>query len=160
RIASELNVGTLIEGSLRRSRDRIKASVSLVDPKTETAFWATETEESSANLFELQARLARSVSSKLRMRQIASIRQPVKTAAGATGQAPDPKAFALYLKGRYFMNLRSEDSLKKGIALFQQAIEIDPAFPAPYVGLANCFGLLGYYEYLSPKEAFVRGMFY
>jgi class 3 adenylate cyclase/TolB-like protein/Tfp pilus assembly protein PilF len=159
RIAAELNVGTLIEGSLRKSGNRIKATVSLVDPKTETTFWASESEEHASNLFELQGKLARSLTAKLRMRQIAAL-EPGPNGSSATGAAPDPQAFSLYLKGRYFMNLRSEESLKKGVALFKQAIEIDPAFGGPYVGLANCFGLMGYYEYLSPKEAFIRGMFY
>ncbi|HUP57715.1 MAG TPA: tetratricopeptide repeat protein, partial [Bdellovibrionota bacterium] len=155
-IAAELHAGTLIEGSLRKSGDRLKVSVSLVDPASETTIWAEEHEDRSANVFELQAKIARSVTTKLRMRRIASI-----PPGGTQEQAsPDKEAFMLYIKGRFFLNQRTKEGFEKGIALFKKAIEIDPSFQGPYVGLANSYGFMGYYEYMSPKEALLKGMHY
>jgi tetratricopeptide (TPR) repeat protein len=62
----------------------------------------------------------------------------------------------LYLKGRYFWNRRSEGGLQRGIEFFQQAIEKDPSYALPYTGIADCYNILGWYGYISPKKAFPR----
>jgi tetratricopeptide (TPR) repeat protein len=66
------------------------------------------------------------------------------------------EAYNLYLKGRYFWNRRSEGGLQRGIEFFQQAIEKDPSYALPYTGIADCYNILGWYGYISPKKAFPR----
>jgi tetratricopeptide (TPR) repeat protein len=66
------------------------------------------------------------------------------------------EAYEAYLKGRYFWNKRTGDSLKQAVDYFQQAIEKDPNYAQAYTGLADSFALLGDWEYgvLAPKEAY------
>jgi Tfp pilus assembly protein PilF len=65
-------------------------------------------------------------------------------------------AYQLYLKGRYFWSKRTEEGLNKATEHIQQAIDIDPNYALAYVGLADCYNLLGFYSVLEPKEAFPR----
>jgi len=66
------------------------------------------------------------------------------------------EAYNLYLKGRYYWNMRTGKNLKKSIEYFKQAIEKDPTYALAYGGIADCYNLLGYYNYLSPQEAYSR----
>jgi tetratricopeptide (TPR) repeat protein len=79
---------------------------------------------------------------------------------GTAAPAVDPEAYNNYLKGRYFWNKRSTDSLFKAIDYFQEAIAKDPAYAAAYAGVADSYNLLGSsgYAALRPKEAFPKAI--
>jgi tetratricopeptide (TPR) repeat protein len=70
----------------------------------------------------------------------------------------DPVAYEAYLKGRYFMNKRTGDDLRKAIEYFSQAIDRMPSYAAAYSGLADAYALAGDWKYgvLSPREAFAK----
>jgi tetratricopeptide (TPR) repeat protein len=68
----------------------------------------------------------------------------------------DPDAYDLYLKGIYFWNKRSSESMRKGMVFFQQALEKDPAYSLAYASLADSFNTLGFWGWLAPKEAFPK----
>jgi tetratricopeptide (TPR) repeat protein len=65
-------------------------------------------------------------------------------------------AYEAYLKGRHYWNKRNAESLRKGIACFQDAIERDPTYPLAHVGLADSFLIAGFYSDIPPKETFPR----
>ena len=66
----------------------------------------------------------------------------------------NPEAYRLYLKGRFHLNKRTEDGLKKGLEYFKRAIETDPSYAAAYSGMADCYTLLGAAGYsMPPREA-------
>jgi tetratricopeptide (TPR) repeat protein len=69
----------------------------------------------------------------------------------------DPEAYHLYLTGRYFWNKRTKDGFEKAIECWQRAIACDPDCALAYSGVADAYGLLGYYGYLRPMEAFEAG---
>jgi tetratricopeptide (TPR) repeat protein len=66
------------------------------------------------------------------------------------------EAYQLYLRGRHFWGRREEGGLQKAVECFRQAMEIDPLYVMPYVGLADAFNTFGAYEYLPPRDAFPR----
>ena len=88
-------------------------------------------------------------------RGLAAERQALR--AGAI-HAPTREAYLLYLKGRFFIAKRTEEGLRKGLDYFQHSIEKDPAFADAYVGSANAYGLLGYYGYERPRDAFTESL--
>ncbi len=59
----------------------------------------------------------------------------------------------MYLRGRYFWNNRTKESLNRAIDYFQQAIELDPNYALAYAGLSDSHSLLGYYSYAPRKES-------
>jgi tetratricopeptide (TPR) repeat protein len=76
----------------------------------------------------------------------------------AAPHVPGVEAQDLYLKGRYYFEKRTPDDLNKAVDFFTQAIVHDPAYPAPYVGLADTYNLLREYSAMLPEEAFPRAL--
>lgn len=68
----------------------------------------------------------------------------------------DAQAYQDYLRGRFYWNKRTADGVKKGIEYFQRAIDKDPGYSLPYVGLADSYNILGYYAYAAPRDAFPK----
>jgi hypothetical protein len=68
----------------------------------------------------------------------------------------DVEAYNLYLQGRYHWNRRYRGGMQTAMRFFQQAKEKDPSFALPYSGLADALGVLAFYGYLPPKEAFPK----
>jgi len=87
--------------------------------------------------------------------QIGISLNPQEQAALKNVKVVNPEAYVSYLKGRYFWNKRTADSLKVALAYFNQAIEEDPKFAQAYSGLADTYALLGDWQYavMTPKEA-------
>ena len=83
-------------------------------------------------------------------------REPRYKNALAAPHVADAEAQDLYLKGRYYFEKRTPDDLNKAVDLFTQAIVHDPAYAAPYVGLADTYNLLREYSAMRPEEAFPR----
>jgi tetratricopeptide (TPR) repeat protein len=87
-----------------------------------------------------------------------SHREPRFKSALAAPHVPSAEAQDLYLKGRYYFEKRTPDDLNKAVDFFTQAIVHDPAYPAPYVGLADTYNLLREYSAMLPQEAFPRAL--
>jgi Tfp pilus assembly protein PilF len=85
-------------------------------------------------------------------------REPRFKNALAAPHVPSVEAQDLYLKGRYYFEKRTPDDLNKAVDFFTQAIVHDPAYPAPYVGLADTYNLLREYSAMLPQEAFPRAL--
>jgi tetratricopeptide (TPR) repeat protein len=85
-------------------------------------------------------------------------REPRFKNALAAPHAPNTEAQDLYLKGRYYFEKRKPDDLNKAVDFFTQAIVHDPAYAAPYVGLADTYNLLREYSTMPPQEAFPRAL--
>jgi tetratricopeptide (TPR) repeat protein len=76
--------------------------------------------------------------------------------AASGSRRVDPEAADLYLKGRYYWNKRTPDDLNKAVGYFTQAIVRDPGYARAYVGLADCYNLLGEYTAMPPGETHAR----
>ncbi|MGA7474148.1 MAG: tetratricopeptide repeat protein [Candidatus Sulfotelmatobacter sp.] len=83
-------------------------------------------------------------------------REPRFKNALAAPHVADAESQDLYLKGRYYFEKRTPDDLNKAVDFFTQAIVHDPAYPAPYVGLADTYNLLREYSAMPPQEAYPR----
>jgi eukaryotic-like serine/threonine-protein kinase len=150
-IAKELNVEAVMEGSIERSGDRVRISAQLIQAATDQHMWAEAYDRDLHDVLRVQEEIARSIAQEVQI-QLTPQEQALLTKA----RPVDPEAYELYLKGRYFWNKRTRESNDKAIALFQQAIARDPAYPSPYSGLADCYILFAIsfdVGSLSPTEA-------
>jgi tetratricopeptide (TPR) repeat protein len=154
KIGRELGVEGIIEGSVLRSGDRVRVTVQLVDARTDTHLWAEAYERDLRDVFRLQSEVAAAVSS-----QIATTLTPQAHASPERRPVP-PEAYEAYLKGRYYLNKRKPDDLKKSEEYFQIAVEEDPAYAAAYAGLADSYQVRGSWEggLLAPSEAFPKAI--
>src|SRR5579864_3911984 len=152
-IAHELNVDAVVEGTVLRSGDQVRITAQLIEASTDKHLWSQSYEGELRDTLALQSRVASAIADQIRISLT-----PQEQAALKSVKVVNPEAYKSYLKGRYFWNKRTADSLKAALAYFNQAIEQDPKFAQAYSGLADTYALLGDWQYavMRPKEAFPK----
>jgi tetratricopeptide (TPR) repeat protein len=93
------------------------------------------------------------VTAMVRGRSVAAI-DPVTPVQAAR---PNDQAYIRYLQGRYLIARRNEESLRKAVSKFEEAVRLDEGFAPAYVGAANALGLMGFYGWVSPNDSLARG---
>jgi TolB-like protein/DNA-binding winged helix-turn-helix (wHTH) protein/Tfp pilus assembly protein PilF len=149
-IARELNVDAVVEGTVLRSGDQVRITAQLIEAASDRHLWSQSYEGELRDTLALQNKVARAIADQIRINL-----NPQEQAALKTVKTVNPQAYESYLKGRYFWNKRTADSLKVALAYFNQAIDEDPKYAQAYSGLADTYALLGDWQYavMSPKEA-------
>jgi DNA-binding winged helix-turn-helix (wHTH) protein/TolB-like protein/Tfp pilus assembly protein PilF len=147
----EQRVDAVLEGNLHRVGEKVRVSARLIDTRDGSSLWSDKYDEYFTDIFAAQD----SISEK-----IAKALAPELTGAERTRLAKrytdNTEAYQAYVKGRYFMDKRTEDGFNKAIEYFQQAIEKDPKYALAYAGLADCQHFLGGYGLLPPKETYPK----
>ena len=151
RIGQELKVGSLIEGSVRKSKDQVRITVQLVDTESEEQLWTETYNRNLQDIFSVQSDIAQQVAKALEVRL--GVRE---NSALRREQTQNPEAYSFYLKGRHRWNLRSENEINRAIKYFEEAIGRDPAYALAYAGLADCYSILGYYAFRRPVAVYPR----
>src|SRR5216117_3367626 len=142
RIGQEVKVGSLIEGSVRKSKNQVRITVQLVDTENEEQLWIETYNRNLQDIFSVQSDIAQQVAKALEVRL--GVRE---NSAIRREQTQNPEAYSFYLKGRHRWNLRSENEINRAIKYFEEAIGKDPRYALAYAGLADCYSILGYYGY-------------
>ena len=148
-IGQALNVGAVLEGSVRKAGKRLRIIVQLINASDGYHLWSERYDRQMEDVFEIQDEITLAIVEALKVKLLGAER-----AALLKRHTENTEAYHLYLKGRYYWNKRTE--LKKGLGYFQQAIELDPNYALSYVGLADSYNLLAGHSGLSPKENFPR----
>src|ERR1700674_4124856 len=133
-IAKELNVDGIVEGAVVQSAERVRVEAQLIQATTDRHVWASTYERSLGDAVLLQSEVARAIANAIQVQLT-----PQEQARLGRTQSVDPQTYELYLKGRYFWNKRDEDSLRKSIDYFQQAIQHSPNYALAYAGLAEAY---------------------
>jgi adenylate cyclase len=152
-IAKQLQVGTVLEGSVRKSGDRIKVTVQLIDSQTSESLWSETYDRELKDVLTIQMEISKSVSESLRVRLLSQ-----EKGLFDRKQTVNPVVYSLCLKGRFYWNEREKDSVEKAVKYFQRAVKTDPSFAPAYSGLADCYIILGDYGWMSPEKAYPLGM--
>jgi TolB-like protein/DNA-binding winged helix-turn-helix (wHTH) protein/Tfp pilus assembly protein PilF len=150
-VGEALHADALVEGTLRRARDRVRVSVQLVNAETGYQIWSNEYERDVKDVFAAEDEISRAIVKALQ----------VTLAGGAdarlvmrTGSA---EAHDLYLKGRYFFGRRAEPGmLQKSVTYFERATRADSLYAAAYSGLSDAYSVLSIWGYEVPREGFPR----
>ena len=138
-IARELRVDAVVEGTVQRSGDRVVIRAQLIHAATDVHLWVQDYEREMRDVLDLQSEIAQAIA-----RQIQIKMTPDEQARLKSTHPVRPKAFDLYLQGRYlYWNKRTEENLDKAVEHFQNAIKEDSSFAQAYVGLADCYNALG-----------------
>ncbi len=146
-IAKELDAGTVIEGSVRKASNKVRITVQLLDARTEGHVWAENYDRDLRDVFEIQSDVAMRVSEALRVHVLPSEQHELEKRP-----TESKEAYILYLKGRYHWNVRTPKSVKMAVEFFEKAIQEDPNFALAYVGLADCYIILGDQGVVRPME--------
>jgi len=146
-IGRELNVETVIEGSVRRSGKRLRVSAQLVNVADGYQLWSERYDREMADVFDIQDEITSSIVATLQPTLLGQQQPSVRR------HSDNVAAFELYLKGRHFWHQRTKQSLGAGIACFRQAIELDPDYALAHAGLADSYAIQRPYGYVRPDEA-------
>ena len=147
RIAQQLGVANILEGSVQKPSDQVRVNVQLIHAPTDTHLWADTYDRKLTDVFAVESEIAKTVAERLQAKLTGTAEHVL-----ASRPTENPEAHQLYLKGRYFWNKRTTENLKKAIDYFEQAIAKDPAYAVAYSGLADAHAVLPYYAATSPKD--------
>ncbi|WP_446742412.1 protein kinase domain-containing protein [Silvibacterium acidisoli] len=150
-IAEQLNVDTILDGSVRWSENKLRVTVQLTDARTGYQIWSQKYDHELKDIFAIQEDIASSVAAKFERKEKTGLPRMHSRYAG------NVDAHGLYLKGRYHWEQRTEASFKLAFQAFQQAIETDPLCAPAYSGLADCHISFGYWGVAPPRSAWKKG---
>ncbi len=151
KLGSDLNVRTVLTGRVVQRGDSLIIGTELVDVANGWRLWGEQYNRKLADVVAVQEEIANEISERLRLNLTGEEKKRL-----SKRPTLDAHAYQDYLRGRFYWNKRTEDGVKKGIEYFQRAVEKDPGYPLPYVGLADSYNILGFYAYADPREAFPR----
>lgn len=136
RIAAELGVTHVVEGTVRRDGDRVLVTIQLIDALEDRQIWAERYERELSRVFALQAEIAERIAEGLRVRLTPGERRRIATSASTRLEAYD-----LYLRAREYVGRRRDSDMDLGIGLLRQAIATDSSFGAAHARLAVAYAL-------------------
>ena len=148
-IGQELGVSHLLEGSVRRSGERVRITAQLIRVSDATHLWAEGYERSLHDILALQAEVARAIAREIQIKLTVGVQHRLDRVA-----AIDPEAHEAYLRGRHLWNRRTEEGLRNSIALYEEAIRRQPDYAMAYTGVADSYVMLACRGMVSAKETF------
>ena len=154
RVAEELGVAAVLEGSVRRGGGRVRVVAQLIDAATDAHLWTETYDRALTDFLAVQAEVAEQIARALRVELTPGARERI-------GARPpeSPRAFHLYLRGRYFLGQGSREGWHRAVESFRLALEEDPRYALAYAGLADAYAQLPLFVFapLLPRpEALAR----
>jgi TolB-like protein/Flp pilus assembly protein TadD len=149
--AERLNVALIVTGSVRKADTEARIMMHVVDAASGCYLWSGAIDRSLDNVFAVQEEVARTVAEQLDRELIGGsqsrgVRHPTENFA----------AYNLYVQGRYHLNQRTEEGLRKAVEFFEKALVENAQYAQAYSGLADAYGLLGHYGALAPAEVWTK----
>ncbi len=146
-IGRALNVGAILEGSVRKSGNRLRISAQLIDVHGGVLLWSERYDRDLEDIFVVQDEIATIIAGCLQ----AKLSPP----ASRPGSAQSLAAYDAYLRGRFYWNKGTSESCRTSVEHFERAIAIDKGYARAYAGIAEALvysALLG----ASAAETFPR----
>jgi serine/threonine protein kinase/tetratricopeptide (TPR) repeat protein len=145
-IAKELNVRAVVEASVLTAGSKVRINAKLVKASTDQTLWAQSYEREIVDILVLQSEVAQTIAQEIKVEVT-----PEEETRLASARVVDAEAHKAYLKGRYFLDMMTPESINKSIEYFQQSIDIDPEYAPPHAGLSDaCFHLVDWV--ITPTE--------
>jgi tetratricopeptide (TPR) repeat protein len=150
-VGRELGVDAVLDGQIQRENDRVRLTVQLIRVVDGVHLWSDTFDENFTNIFSMEDEVSSQVAQSIRLGLTGEEKKRLAKRSTASSEA-----YRAYLKGRYFWNERTEDSLGKGLAYFSKAVDVDPTYAEAYAGIADSYAMLGLYTVLPPNDAFPK----
>jgi TolB-like protein/DNA-binding winged helix-turn-helix (wHTH) protein/Flp pilus assembly protein TadD len=148
RIAEELDVDAVVEGTVSRAGDRVRITAQLIQATTDRHLWAQSYEREARDVMSLQREVAAAIAQAVEVKLQLEEKLRMTRAAGPV----QPEAYEAYLKGRLYWSKRSPEASLKAVGYFQQAIERDPAYAPAYSGLSDTYRAFDVQGLAPPRE--------
>lgn len=148
-IGKELNVGVILEGSIRREGDQVRIVAQLIDAATDRHLWAETYDKEFRQIFAIQSDVAQRIAAALQAKLSSAEKERIESRPTSSTEA-----YTNYLKGRHHWNRRTADDLHQAVVYFTQAVALDPSYALAYAGLAESYSLLPEYAWAPAPEMF------
>jgi TolB-like protein/DNA-binding winged helix-turn-helix (wHTH) protein/Tfp pilus assembly protein PilF len=149
KIAEELHVDAVVEGSVVRSGNNVRITAQLIDARHDRHLWAQSYEREVKEILNCQDAVALDIASAVK-----AALSPEEHEILARPRSVKPEAYEAYLRGRNKLGKQAQEPIKDSLQDFQHAIDLDPLYAPAYSGLADAYSLLANYGALLPQEAF------
>jgi adenylate cyclase len=148
RVAEELSVGTVLEGSVRRAGDRVRITAQLIDAASDSHLWSETYDREMKDVFAIQDDIAQSITNALEMTLTPKERRAIQNVATS-----DARAYDYYLRGCSYMHTMTKRDYEHAISMFRQAIELDSKYALAYAGMADAYAHMYRYADASKENA-------
>ena len=142
-IARRLNVANVLEGSVRKSGDKIRITAQLVRASDSSHLWSQTYDRQMADVFEVQDEIAAAVVNQLKIKLLGDAPKTRTT---------DPEAYARFLQAREITRRHDLAAFEQAIELYKQALAIDPNYAPAWDGLAETYCYQMDYGGLSSED--------
>ncbi len=151
-IGRELGVDYVLEGTTRSDGTRVRVAAQLIQVRDQTHIWANSYDTEMRDVLDVHRNIASAVASSI------SVALPEAAREQSAARSVDPQAYEDYLRGKFLFEQRTEESLIAALHHFHESAGLDPRFAGTYAEIADCYALLEYYGYMSPKEAYPQAL--
>jgi serine/threonine-protein kinase len=128
-IGQKLNVGAILEGSVRKAGSHVRITAQLVKAEDGFHLWSKTYDRELDDVFAVQEQIAQSVAAALKLTLLAP--------SSSAPRSHSAEAYNAYLQGRFYFERRTKESLEEAIGYFQKAIDVDPGYAQAWAALAN-----------------------
>ena len=160
-IGEKLNAATLLDGSVRKSGNRVRISVQLVNAADRVQLWSETYDRSLEDIFAVQDDIAQSVVKELRATLLgeapdsaASRKAEAEVAAAAKGHGTNPEAHRLYLQGKFLIERVTEQDTAQGLRYLMEALTLDPNHALAWSEVARAQSNRGGYGWATVHEGY------
>ena len=154
-IAQELGVSYLVEGTILKDGEKVRIYIQLLDAKKDKHLWSQQYDRDLSGIFsfisDVSHQIADQLEAALSVKELEEI-EKVYT--------QNPRAYQLYLKGRFFLNRRTKDEVKNSIDYFNQALKIDPNYSLAWAGLGDSYFNMTRYDYMPESDGKLKSLEY
>jgi TolB-like protein len=154
-IGRELSVSSILEGSVQKIGNKVRITAQLIDAGTDVHLWSETYDRNISDIFSIQSEVAQTVARELKATLTSKEKGQIEK-----NQTNNVGAYNLYLQGRFFWRMRTEEGVKKSTEYFEKAIAIDPDYALAYTGLADTYFILTYYGWSPNPEGYIKAKEY
>ncbi len=150
-IGRKLDVEKMLEGSVRKSGQRIRITAQLINVTDSSHLWSKSFNREMEDIFAIQDEISLAIVDKLKIKLLGKEKQGL-----VKRHADNQEAYSFYLKARYFFNKLNPGGFEKAIENFEQAIEKDPNNAAAFAGLADSYWYSSIWGNLPPHQTYPK----
>ena len=152
-VGEKLGVYYLLEGSVRKSADRVRIAVALVKAGDSANVWSETYDRELKDIFAVQSEIAGAVAKQLKVALLGNNGQAAQLATAATPSNQNVEAYNALLQGNFYFNRRTAEDTRKAIGYYEEAIRLDPRYALSYAKLSLAAGnLVNNYVSIATKE--------
>jgi TolB-like protein/Tfp pilus assembly protein PilF len=130
KIAEQLRVRHILEGSVRKSGNQVRITAQLIDAQTDTHLWSETYDRAMENIFDIQDDISAAVVEKLKISLLGDAPRTYET---------DSVAYAIFLQAEHLRMQNASESLEQAVVLYNEALSIDPDYPPAWIGLSGVY---------------------